>query len=90
MSDAASFDPQAVLDELEAAPVDYVKVAVVDIDGVLRGKYLDKAKFLSATRTGFGFCSVVFGWDSGDQCYDNSAYTGWQSGYPDAEVRIDL
>jgi glutamine synthetase len=83
-------DPQAVLDELEAAPDDYVKVAVVDIDGVLRGKYLDKAKFLSATRTGFGFCNVVFGWDSGDQCYDNTAYTGWQSGYPDAEVRIDL
>ena len=90
MSDAATFDPQAVLDELEASPADYVKVAVVDVDGVLRGKYLDKAKFLSATRTGFGFCNVVFGWDSGDQCYDNSAYTGWQSGYPDAEVRIDL
>jgi len=79
-----------VLDELEAAPVDYVKVAVVDVDGVLRGKYLDKAKFLSASRSGFGFCNVVFGWDSGDQCYDNTAYTGWQSGYPDAEVRIDL
>ena len=90
MSDATSFDPQAVLDELEAAPVDYVKVAVVDIDGVLRGKYLDKTKFLGATRSGFGFCNVVFGWDSGDQCYDNTAYTGWQSGYPDAEVRIDL
>ena len=79
-----------MLDELEAAPVDYVKVAVVDVDGVLRGKYLDKAKFLSASRSGFGFCNVVFGWDSGDQCYDNTAYTGWQSGYPDAEVRIDL
>ena len=63
---------------------------MVDVDGVLRGKYLDKAKFLSATRSGFGFCNVVFGWDSNDQCYDNTAYTGWQSGYPDAEVRIDL
>jgi len=86
----APVDPQAVIDELTAAPDDYVKVAVVDVDGVLRGKYLDKAKFLSATRSGFGFCNVVFGWDSNDQCYDNTAYTGWHSGYPDAEVRIDL
>jgi glutamine synthetase len=90
VSAAQPFDPQAVLDELEAAPVDYVKVAVVDTDGVLRGKYLDKAKFLASVESGFGFCNVVFGWDSGDQCYDNTSYTGWQSGYPDAEVRIDL
>ena len=89
-ADHVPADPQAVLDELAAAPDDYVKVAVVDIDGVLRGKYLDKAKFLASARTGFGFCSVVFGWDSGDQTYDNSSYTGWQNGYPDAEVRIDL
>ena len=66
---------------------DYVKVAVTDIDGVLRGKYLDATKFLGATESGFGFCNVVFGWDSSDQCYDNTTYTGWQSGYPDAEVR---
>ena len=79
-----------MLDELEAGPDDYVKVAIVDIDGVLRGKYLDKGKFLSATKSGFGFCNVVFGWDSSDQCYDNTTYTSWRSGYPDAEVRIDL
>jgi glutamine synthetase len=79
-----------ILDELRRSPADYVKVAVTDVDGILRGKYLDKAKFLSATESGFGFCNVVFGWDSSDECYDNVAYTGWQSGYPDAEVRIDL
>ena len=37
----------------------------VDIDGVLRGKIMSKSKFLSACRaTSFGFCSVIFGWDS--------------------------
>jgi glutamine synthetase len=77
-------------DELLSGGDDYVKVAVTDIDGVLRGKYLDAAKFHGATESGFGFCNVVFGWDSSDQCYDNTTYTGWQSGYPDAEVRIDL
>ncbi|HVN50510.1 MAG TPA: hypothetical protein VMT43_03710, partial [Acidimicrobiales bacterium] len=81
---------EAALAEVAADPADYVKVAVSDVDGILRGKYLDKAKFLSAARSSFGFCNVVFGWDSGDQCYDNTSYTGWQSGYPDAAVEVDL
>jgi glutamine synthetase len=79
-----------VLERLRASDADYVKVAVTDIDGILRGKYLDKQKFLGAAESGFGFCNVVFGWDANDECYDNVTYTGWQSGYPDAEVRVDL
>jgi glutamine synthetase len=75
---------------LADAPDEVVKVAVTDVDGVLRGKYLDKTKFLSSLNGGFGFCNVVFGWDSADQCYDNTEYTGWQSGYPDATVRVDV
>ena len=36
----------------------------VDVDGVLRGKIMSKSKFLSAVKhDGFGFCSIVFGWD---------------------------
>jgi len=30
----------------------------------------------------------VLGWDVKDQLYDNVAYTGWHTGYPDASVRI--
>ncbi|CAN5275467.1 glutamine synthetase [soil metagenome] len=71
-----------------------VKVAVADIDGILRGKYLHIDKFLAAAKPhpegGFGFCDVVFGWDSSDACYDNSTLTGWQHGFPDALARIDL
>lgn len=79
-----------ILDDLDRWEGDYVKVAVTDVDGVLRGKYLDKAKFLKAADTGFGFCDVVFGWDMVDECYDNASYTGWHTGYPDAEVQVDL
>jgi len=71
-----------------------VKVACSDIDGILRGKYLHRDKFLGAAEPypngGFGFCDVVFGWDSGDQCYDNTQVTGWQHGFPDALARIDF
>ena len=87
-------DPAQVLEEVRLSPAGKVKVAIADIDGVLRGKYMSKEKFLAvaeaAPRGGFGFCDVVFGWDSNDQCYDNATLTGWHKGFPDALARIDL
>ncbi|MFA5860856.1 MAG: glutamine synthetase family protein [Candidatus Thermoplasmatota archaeon] len=90
MAPSRAEKPKDVLGELRASNDSRIKVAVTDIDGILRGKYLDKAKFLSAAESGLGFCNVVFGWDSSDACYDNSQYTGWHTGYPDATARIDL
>ncbi|KYK58002.1 glutamine synthetase [Drechmeria coniospora] len=46
-----------------------VKVAGVDVDGILRGKVISRKKFLSIAEAGFGFCSVIFGWDMHDQTY---------------------
>lgn len=82
-------DAREVLERVRQLGANKVKVAITDIDGVLRGKYLHVDKFTSAIEGGFGFCNVVFGWDSGDVCYDNVAYTGWHSGYPDALVQLD-
>ncbi len=82
--------PAQVIEAVRQSPATRVKVAVSDIDGVLRGKYLHKDKFLGAVDSGFGFCNVVFGWDSGDNCYDNGSWTGWHTGFPDALARIDL
>lgn len=67
-----------------------VKLAVVDIDGILRGKVVSLDKFLSIAEGGMGFCDVVFGWDSSDKSYDNVSITGWHTGYPDADAFIDL
>jgi glutamine synthetase len=80
---------KAVLAAVRASPGQRVKVAVSDIDGILRGKYLHKDKFAAALEGGFGFCDVVYGWDSHDQCYDNTTVTGWHRGFPDALARID-
>src|SRR6188768_2730325 len=66
-----------------------VKIAVTDIDGVLRGKVISFDKFRSCVEKGFGFCDVVFGWDASDTAYDNVRYTGWHTGYPDATAVID-
>jgi glutamine synthetase len=67
-----------------------VKVAVTDIDGVLRGKVMSFDKFKSVAEKNFGFCDVVFGWDANDVAYDNASYTGWHTGYPDATAVVDL
>jgi len=66
----------------------HVKVAVVDNDGIPRGKYMARDKFFSALESGFGFCDVVLGWDSNDQLVDGLSYTGWHTAYPDAMARI--
>jgi glutamine synthetase len=78
-------DARAIVEE---RGLSHVKVGVFDIDGVMRGKYMGREKFFSALEKGFGFCDVVLGWDSNDQLYDNVAFTGWQTAYPDAPVRV--
>ena len=66
----------------------HIKVGLIDIDGIMRGKYMSREKFFSSLDHGFAFCDVVLGWDSNDEVYDNVSYTGWHTGYPDAPARI--
>ncbi len=67
-----------------------VKVAITDIDGILRGKVMSRDKFLGILENGFGFCDVVFGWDMADELYDKAKFTGWHTGFPDVNAKIDL
>ena len=68
--------------------VGQVKIALADIDGVHRGKYVSLEKFQSLMEKGGGFCDCVFGWDVDDQLYDESVYTGWHTGFPDTGYRL--
>jgi len=79
-----------IIKQLNEQGATKVKLAVTDIDGILRGKMISYEKFLSIVEKGFGFCDVIFGWDSSDVAYDNSTFTGWHTGYPDATARIDI
>ena len=82
-----------ILEQIKNSPHSKIKLAISDIDGILRGKLMHKDKFLSAINSGFGFCDVVFGWDAGDAAYEGtqgSGITGWHTGYPDALATIDL
>lgn len=89
-------DPRTVTSVADAKKIveerglDYIKIGLHDVDGVMRGKYVNRAKFFSALDNGLSFCDVVLGWDSNDQLYatPDTAFTGWHTGYPDAPVRV--
>lgn len=68
-----------------------VKLAGVDVDGILRGKLVSKKKFLSIAAEGFGFCSVIFGWDMHDQTYLRELkVSNAENGYRDMLAIPDL
>jgi glutamine synthetase len=75
---------------LEEKKIAKAKIGGFDVDGVWRGKYVSLEKLRSAAKGGLGFCDVVFGWDVGDELYDNAKVTGWHTGYPDAHAVVDL
>ncbi len=82
-------NPVLIKRKVEERDLRRFQVAAPDIDGVLRGKYISLDKFWSAMDSSLGFCDVVFGWDIADALYDNTRYTGWHTGYPDAQARLD-
>lgn len=68
-----------------------IKLAIADIDGILRGKYISIRKFNKIKKNNnVGFCSAIFGWDCEDECYDNVEFTGWHTGYHDIMTQIDF
>jgi glutamine synthetase len=79
-----------ILQYVKSHPSGKVKIALTDIDGVLRGKYISAEKFLSIIETNSNFCDVIFGWDAADTAYDNVGFTGWHTGYPDTPAKIDI
>ena len=77
-----------VLDAVRSSGARKVKVAVADVDGVLRGKYVHIDKFFAAVDGGIGFS--VFGTDLNDRPYGEGYASGRRLGFPDATVELDL
>lgn len=68
-----------------------VKLGGIDVDGIVRGKLVSKKKFLSIAKDGFGFCSVIFGWDMHDAMYFKELkISNKENGYKDVLAMIDL
>jgi glutamine synthetase len=87
---AAAMPMEKRLAQWDREGVRRIKLALTDIDGVMRGKYLSLDKFASVAKDGGAFCDCVLGWDSDDKLYDNVRFTGWHTAFPDAHYRLDL
>lgn len=83
-------DTHQLTEYIQQQSINKIKFAFTDIDGVLRGKIIHKEKFLKGLKDGYGFCDVVFGWDSSDVAYEDALLTGWHTGFPDRQCYIDL
>lgn len=85
-------DPAAVLSrklaDYRSRDVSRVKLGLTDVDGVIRGKYVSLEKLESVLAKGGGFCDCVLGWDVDDRLYDRGTFTGWHTGFPDADYRL--
>ena len=68
---------QSIINYVKNHPSGKVKIAVTDIDGILRGKYISTEKFLSVIDDQTSFCDVIFGWDANDVAYDNGLGLHW-------------
>jgi glutamine synthetase len=86
--DSTSDNRRAVIESVRANAAGRVKVAVVDVDGVVRGKIIHVDKFAAAAESGIGF--NLFGFDLNDRPIDNLKGTGRRYGFPDATVCLDL
>lgn len=83
-------DKSQVIKYLDDNEIEKIRFAFADIDGVLRGKTIDRRKFLESLESGVGFCDVVFGWDCADKLYDDDVLPGKRTGYPDQRCIFDL
>ncbi|RKP12177.1 hypothetical protein BJ684DRAFT_11882 [Piptocephalis cylindrospora] len=89
MSSAKTWTTEQVNALLKDSP--WVKVAGIDMDGILRGKVMSREKFLASTSSGFGYCSVIFGWDMHDKCYTTPTdFSSEANGNADVWAKVDL
>jgi len=79
---------EATLQSFRDRGVTQVQLGLTDIDGVLRGKFVSLEKFASVLGDTGGFCDCILGWDVADKLYDNAQFTGWHTGFPDAQFRL--
>ncbi len=91
-TDVRKFDPSTDLRQfIDENNIKVIKLGAPDIDGLLRGKRIMAEYFVDAVaKSGTNICDVIFGWDVQDIPITKLTFTGFQTGYPDVNLRPDL
>lgn len=82
--------PVDVQQLIEDGNIDYIKLGVPDIDGVLRGKRVAARFFLDSLADGFAQSDVLFGWDIAENVLPNLKVSNWERGFGDFVMVPDL
>ena len=72
---------------VEERNLDYVKIGFVNIDGIIRGKYISRVKFFSALEHGIHALRDLTSFGIDDDVVETKT-TGWHAGFADAPMRI--
>ena len=73
---------------IEERDVEYVVVALPDMQGLLRGKYLSRRKLLGALEDGLGVPPVIFAMEPTDMLYEVVGLSDASTGFPDAPAYV--
>ncbi|PRY08825.1 glutamine synthetase family protein [Kineococcus rhizosphaerae] len=80
---------EEVKDWLSERGVRTVRLDTISLDGVVSGKYVSVAKFLSGLKTGWSFCDVAFGVDLANVPQLGFDYGSWRGEMADVTLRGD-
>ncbi len=87
---AMSFKKNDVLEYVEKDYINTVQIGFIDMQGVLRGKYIPAKYFLTQMEKGIPFCVVALGWDIGCAIVEGIKFASWDNGYGDMVAKPDL
>jgi len=82
---ASADDLRALIEERD---VEYVVVALPDMQGLLRGKYLSRRKLLGALEDGLGVPPVIFAMEPTDMLYEVVGLSDASTGFPDVPAQV--
>ena len=91
MPNEAAVNRETVEQYLSENGIDTIKLGMVDIDGLWRGKRVTVDYFLGSILShGAHICDILFGWDIEDKLIPGLTFTGWHTGYPDIFMVPDI
>ena len=73
---------------IESRDVEFVTVAMPDLQGLLRGKYMSRSKFLGALESGYGMPTVVFALEPTDAIMKIPGISDDGCGFADGVPRL--
>ena len=87
---AAESSAGLVREQIEKHNIHTVRLAYVDMQGVVRGKFLPAQSFMELIDRGAFFCSATLVWDIQCDVIDNVSFSSWETGFEDLVAKPDL